>query len=72
MDIITILGVAGLFLLRVGLPIVLLIGLGLMIDRWQTRRNAEYRRMPMPGKIIHLVEDDGEDVDTTANEQKVA
>jgi hypothetical protein len=44
----TVLAVIGLFLLRVGLPIVLLIALGLLIDRWQTKRNAEIKRMQKP------------------------
>lgn len=39
-----ILAVAGLFLLRVGLPLVALIVLGLLVDRWQTRRNEEIKR----------------------------
>jgi hypothetical protein len=44
----TVLAVIGLFLLRVGLPIVLLIALGLLIDRWQNKRNAEIKRMQKP------------------------
>jgi hypothetical protein len=40
-EILGILGVAGLFILRVGLPVILLVGLGLLIDRWQTRRETD-------------------------------
>ena len=44
------LGVAGLFLLRVGLPVLALIALGIMVDRWQRQRESEYegpaRRKP--------------------------
>lgn len=36
-----ILAIAGLFLVRVGIPLMVLIVLGLLIDRWQTRRNQE-------------------------------
>lgn len=39
----TILSVVGLFLLRIGVPVVLLIGLGILVDRWQTKREAEMR-----------------------------
>lgn len=33
-----------LFLLRIGLPVLLLIILGTLIDRWQTARENEIRR----------------------------
>lgn len=43
-----ILAVVGLFLLRVGIPVLLLVALGILIDKWQTRREAELRRMMKP------------------------
>ncbi len=39
------LGVIGLFLLRVGVPVLVLIVLGYAIDRWQSRREAEIERL---------------------------
>ena len=30
--------VAGAFLLRIGIPVLLLITLGILIDRWQSKR----------------------------------
>jgi hypothetical protein len=32
------LSVAVLFLLRIGIPVMLLVGLGILIDRWQSKR----------------------------------
>lgn len=40
-DLMTVLGVAALFLVRIGIPVILLIGLGLLIDRWQSHRERE-------------------------------
>ena len=37
-DLLMVLSVAGLFLLRIGVPVLLLVGLGLLIDRWQSKR----------------------------------
>lgn len=39
-----ILSVAALFLLRVGVPVIILIALGILIDRWQTMRESAVRR----------------------------
>lgn len=39
-----ILGVALMFLLRIGIPVLLLITLGAVIDRWQTARENEIRQ----------------------------
>ena len=36
-DIVLILEVIGLFLLRIGIPLILLVTLGTLIDRWQSR-----------------------------------
>ncbi len=38
MDFNAILDVLGFFLLRVGLPIILLVTLGILIDRWEKSR----------------------------------
>lgn len=38
-----ILSVAALFILRVGLPIVLLVLLGVVVDRWQKRRDDQLK-----------------------------
>lgn len=38
-----VLGVTGLFILRVGLPVILLVLLGMVVDRWQKRRNDQLR-----------------------------
>lgn len=37
-------GVAVMFFLRIGIPVLLLIILGAIIDRWQTARENEIRR----------------------------
>ena len=66
MDIMVALGVVGLFLLRVGLPVVFLIGLGLIIDRWQNKRNAELQRQQMPGRILKFTEDADADDESKA------
>lgn len=34
----------GLILLRIGVPLVLLVTVGLLIDRWQTRRMQEVQQ----------------------------
>jgi hypothetical protein len=47
-DIMMVLGVAGLFLLRIGIPVILLVGLGLMIDHWQSRRESDIEREIKP------------------------
>lgn len=43
-----ILGVAGMFLLRVGLPIILLVFLGATVDRWQKRRDEQLKAAYAP------------------------
>lgn len=43
-QVLTILGVAGLFLVRIGVPVIVLISVGLMIDRWQGKREESLRR----------------------------
>lgn len=39
-----VLSVAVMFLLRIGIPVLLLIALGAIIDRWQTAREDDIRR----------------------------
>ena len=38
------LSVIGLFLLRVGVPVVLLIVVGMLVERWQRHREAEVKQ----------------------------
>jgi hypothetical protein len=40
-DPLTIMGIVGMFLLRIGVPVVLLVVLGKLIDHWQTRRREQ-------------------------------
>ena len=35
-----ILSVAALFFVRIGIPVLVLTGLGIIVDRWQTKREA--------------------------------
>lgn len=44
-DLLLALGVAGLFFVRVGVPVLALIGLGILIDRWQSKREAEIDKL---------------------------
>jgi hypothetical protein len=39
----SILGVAALFFIRIGIPVVILITLGILIDRWQASREGPTR-----------------------------
>jgi hypothetical protein len=36
--VLAVLSVVGLFMLRIGVPVLLLVALGIIIDRWQSRR----------------------------------
>ncbi|MBI5928653.1 MAG: hypothetical protein HY862_05050 [Chloroflexi bacterium] len=48
------LSVIVLFLVRVGIPVVLLIALGMVIDRWQKHRNVNVQRnMTEHHKPVH-------------------
>ncbi len=43
MDVILgILSVAALFFVRIGIPVLVLTALGIIVDRWQTKREASY------------------------------
>ena len=37
-DITMVLSVAGLFLIRVGIPVLALVTVGILVDRWQSKR----------------------------------
>ena len=43
-----VLAVAGMFFVRVGLPIILLVLLGLLVDRWQRNREEHIRQYYQP------------------------
>jgi hypothetical protein len=45
-DLQLILSVTSLFLLRIGLPVLLLVGLGILVDRWQSKREDDYKNYP--------------------------
>ena len=38
-------GVVALFLIRVGVPVLVLVGIGILIDRWQSSREKEIDRL---------------------------
>jgi hypothetical protein len=40
-QVLTILSVAVLFFVRIGIPVIVLIGLGIVIDHWQAKRQKE-------------------------------
>ncbi len=42
-QILTILAVAVLFLVRIGVPVIILISLGILVDRWQSKRDTALR-----------------------------
>ncbi len=42
-QVLTILGVAALFLVRIGVPVLVLIGVGLLVDHWQSKRDESLR-----------------------------
>jgi hypothetical protein len=69
LEISSVLAVLGLFMLRIGVPVVVLITLGILIDRWQSRRDAEVRSMYVVGQI----EDEAlEETQDEVKEQKTA
>lgn len=43
-----ILWVIGMFIIRIGIPLILLIILGIVIDRWQTRRISNMNLLTSP------------------------
>ncbi|MBZ0296362.1 MAG: hypothetical protein K8L99_27625 [Anaerolineae bacterium] len=40
-DLVMVLSVTGMFLIRIGIPVLLLVGLGTLIDRWQSKRQKD-------------------------------
>lgn len=36
--------VAAMFLLRIGVPVILLLSIGILIDRWQSKREKEVQQ----------------------------
>ena len=58
--ILSVLSVAGLFLLRVGVPVVLLVLVGILIARWQSRRDAEIQRQIKSDTELTPIEDEEE------------
>ena len=59
-----VLGVAGLFLLRIGLPVTVLVILGILIDRWQTGREDDAMRMYKPD--LNVLDDEQSDEESKA------
>jgi hypothetical protein len=49
-DIGMVLGVVVLFLVRVGLPVIALVALGLLVDRWQSKRERDIQQKYGKGK----------------------
>ena len=65
-EVLSVLGVAGLFLLRVGIPVLILVTLGILVDRWQSGREAEIMRQAKPKPEItplHVEDEDEEEQD---------
>ena len=60
-DVSTVLAVLGLFILRIGVPVVALISLGILIDRWQSRREEEVRNMYITGQIEDEMHEESQD-----------
>lgn len=42
-QLLTIISVAALFLIRIGVPVIILITLGILVDRWQSKRENALR-----------------------------
>ena len=43
-QLLTIISVAALFLIRIGVPVIVLIALGILVDRWQSRREEAVQK----------------------------
>lgn len=37
------LSVIGMFILRIGVPMLILVGIGIVVDRWQSRREKQFQ-----------------------------
>ncbi len=56
-DIMAALSVAAIFVLRIGIPVLVLVTLGFLIDRWQSKREDELRaRQPKPPVLLTKAE----------------
>jgi hypothetical protein len=66
----SVLAVLGLFMLRIGVPVVFLITLGILIDRWQSRRETNISSMYAVGQIEE--EEAHEEIEDEVNKQKTA
>jgi hypothetical protein len=40
-DVMMVISVVVIFFLRIGIPVIILVGLGVMIDRWQRHRESD-------------------------------
>jgi hypothetical protein len=47
----TVLSVVVLFMVRIGIPILLVVALGILVDRWQSRRDAEAEQYRQEHKV---------------------
>ncbi|MBZ0274693.1 MAG: hypothetical protein K8I60_01030 [Anaerolineae bacterium] len=43
-DIMLVMSVIVMFTVRIGIPVIILVGLGVLIDRWQRRRESDIDR----------------------------
>lgn len=43
-QLLTIISVAGLFLVRIGVPVLVLLSVGLLVERWQSGREKALRQ----------------------------
>lgn len=39
-----VLSVAAMFIIRIGIPVILLLAIGLLIDRWQSKRERDVQQ----------------------------
>jgi hypothetical protein len=62
-DLSTVFTVLGLFMLRIGAPVLVLFGLGILIERWQARHRATAPRdhAPSDGPDLGLLRPGGEE-----------
>ena len=66
-ELLAVAGVMGLFMVRVGVPVLVLVTLGLLVDRWQTRREVEISRMQKsPAQITPLTVAQNDQTETKA------
>lgn len=66
-EIYAILTVIGLFLLRIGLPLILLIALGTLLERHEARRRAQIKKMYKPMVTEdEVIEDDSLEIKKAA------